>query len=193
MKTGQVKQTQQITTFWPQLWVTTTVSKLLQNSKVNWPPPNTVRVSFTVWDITQRASCNERSASSRICWVAPRSTIEHASPRATPAQFTQPINASTSHGHCFSLTKSNKIAAMTQQTNVTTFATEKLSTLWSDDGRQTGEFDQSVLADHDFLNEVTSAEFYRLRHVKGWNDLTTYTRPHTHTAIITAIIQTSLG
>ena len=48
------------------------------------PPPNTVRVSFTVCWRTHTASCKERSASSRICCVAPRSTTVQASPNATP-------------------------------------------------------------------------------------------------------------
>lgn len=48
------------------------------------PPPYTILVSFTVCCNTQRASWRERSASSRICCVAPRTTIVQASPSATP-------------------------------------------------------------------------------------------------------------
>mmetsp|Transcript_9878 Transcript_9878/g.17200 ORF Transcript_9878/g.17200 Transcript_9878/m.17200 type:complete len:238 (+) Transcript_9878:788-1501(+) len=48
------------------------------------PPPYTIRVSFTAVSSTHRASCRLRSASSRTCWLAPRSTIVHASPAATP-------------------------------------------------------------------------------------------------------------
>ena len=48
------------------------------------PPPYTTLVSFTVCWSTHRASWSERSASSRICWVAPRTTMVHASPSATP-------------------------------------------------------------------------------------------------------------
>ena len=64
------------------------------NSRGDRPPPKTVLVSFTVCDMTQSASCSDRSASSRICWVAPRRTIEHASPRATPAVANKPITVS---------------------------------------------------------------------------------------------------
>jgi len=63
------------------------MSKFQENNQSDWPPPKTVRVSFTVWDMTHKASCRDLSASSRICWVAPRSTIEHASPRATPGRL----------------------------------------------------------------------------------------------------------
>lgn len=48
------------------------------------PPPYTVFVSLTVCERTHRASCRDLSASSRICWVAPRSTTVHASPSDTP-------------------------------------------------------------------------------------------------------------
>lgn len=48
------------------------------------PPPYTILVSFTVAARTHSASCSERSASSMICWVAPRMTIVHASPSGTP-------------------------------------------------------------------------------------------------------------
>ena len=50
------------------------------------PPPNTVAVSLTVCDSTHRASCKERSASSKICCVAPRRTMVHASPSFTPVK-----------------------------------------------------------------------------------------------------------
>jgi hypothetical protein len=53
------------------------------------PPPYTVRVSLMVCDSTHRASCSDRSASSKICCVAPRSMIVHASPRATPLHHKQ--------------------------------------------------------------------------------------------------------
>ncbi|KAH3679291.1 hypothetical protein WICMUC_001115 [Wickerhamomyces mucosus] len=48
------------------------------------PPPNTVLVSLVVCDKTDNASCNERSASSKTCSVAPLKTIVHASPAAQP-------------------------------------------------------------------------------------------------------------
>lgn len=48
------------------------------------PPPYTVRGSLTVCVRTHRASCNERSASSRICFVAPLMTIVQASFIAQP-------------------------------------------------------------------------------------------------------------
>lgn len=47
---------------------------------VSRPPPKMVRGSFTVCANTHSASCSERSASSRICCVAPRRTTVHASP-----------------------------------------------------------------------------------------------------------------
>jgi len=54
---------------------------------------------------------------------------------------------------------------------------ETLSTLCTNGWRQTREFDQSVLANHDFLDELTSAKFYRLRHVKSGNNLAACTQP----------------
>ena len=47
------------------------------------PPPYTTRASFTVSLSTHSASCSERSASSKMCVLAPRSTMVHASPSAT--------------------------------------------------------------------------------------------------------------
>lgn len=43
------------------------------------PPPHTVLVSLTVCVSTHKASWSERSASSRICCVAPLITMVHAS------------------------------------------------------------------------------------------------------------------
>ena len=48
------------------------------------PPPLTTRLSRTVLVRTHRASCRERSASPRTWLEAPRRTIVHASPLATP-------------------------------------------------------------------------------------------------------------
>ena len=48
------------------------------------PPPSTVRVSLTVCERTERASCKDRSASSTIWFVDPRRTTVQASPAATP-------------------------------------------------------------------------------------------------------------
>ena len=48
------------------------------------PPPGIVRVSRTVLDNTQRASCRERSASSNTCVDAPLNTTVHSSPDAQP-------------------------------------------------------------------------------------------------------------
>ena len=48
------------------------------------PPPYTILISLTVRDNTHKASCNDRSASSKICCVAPRMTMLQASPKATP-------------------------------------------------------------------------------------------------------------
>lgn len=48
------------------------------------PPPSTVREDCTVWDSTQRASWMDLSASSRKCWLLPRSTMEQAAPPAQP-------------------------------------------------------------------------------------------------------------
>lgn len=48
------------------------------------PPPYTILVSLTVCVKTHKASCNDRSASSKICRVAPRRTIVQASPSETP-------------------------------------------------------------------------------------------------------------
>mmetsp|Transcript_10549 Transcript_10549/g.48495 ORF Transcript_10549/g.48495 Transcript_10549/m.48495 type:complete len:223 (+) Transcript_10549:174-842(+) len=48
------------------------------------PPPYTTRLSFTVDTSTQSASWRDRSASPSTCDDAPRSTMVHASPFATP-------------------------------------------------------------------------------------------------------------
>ena len=48
------------------------------------PPPNVVFVSLTVDVNTQRASWRDLSASPMICSVAPRKTMEQASPNGTP-------------------------------------------------------------------------------------------------------------
>ena len=61
--------------------------------KWHWPPPKTILVSLTVWERTQRASWMDRSASSRICWVAPRSTMVHASPSSTPVNSTAKLHS----------------------------------------------------------------------------------------------------
>uniref|UniRef100_A0A6B0V1C8 Putative secreted protein n=1 Tax=Ixodes ricinus TaxID=34613 RepID=A0A6B0V1C8_IXORI len=73
------------------------------------PPPNTTRLSFTTCERTQRASWSERSASSRICWVAPRSTMVQASPRGTPenlSSLSSPIITSSIRSHVPSRTSS---------------------------------------------------------------------------------------
>ena len=56
---------------------------------------------------THSASCSERSASSSRCEEAPRSTIVHASPHATPEKCTSrssPIMISSTSLHSPSLT-----------------------------------------------------------------------------------------
>mmetsp|Transcript_1884 Transcript_1884/g.4198 ORF Transcript_1884/g.4198 Transcript_1884/m.4198 type:complete len:256 (-) Transcript_1884:1107-1874(-) len=51
------------------------------------PPPYTTRESRMVAWSTHSASCRERSASSRMCVLAPRRTIVQASPIATPEKW----------------------------------------------------------------------------------------------------------
>lgn len=63
------------------------------------PPPYTVLVSFTVWARTQRASCRDLSASSRICWVAPRKTMVQASPRKHTCKRIKKRNLDTKMGY----------------------------------------------------------------------------------------------
>ena len=58
--------------------------KTFSSSIYALPPPYTILVSLTVRDNTHKASCNDRSASSKICCVAPRMTMLQASPKATP-------------------------------------------------------------------------------------------------------------
>jgi len=73
------------------------------------PPPKTVLVSFTVWLKTHKASWIERSASSKIWLVAPRKTIVHASPAATPENLislSSPIIISSIRSQWPSLTSS---------------------------------------------------------------------------------------
>lgn len=69
--------------FLPLMVLTASSTALLINISAQ-PPPKTVRVSLTVCDRTESASCSDRSASSTICVVAPRRTTVHASPAATP-------------------------------------------------------------------------------------------------------------
>ena len=58
--------------------------KTFSSSIYSLPPPYTILVSLTVRDNTHKASCNDHSASSKICCVAPRMTMLQASPKATP-------------------------------------------------------------------------------------------------------------
>jgi hypothetical protein len=50
-----------------------------------------VRLQLTVSLSTQSASCSDLSASSRMWLLAPRSTMVHASPSATPAHNIQAL------------------------------------------------------------------------------------------------------
>mmetsp|Transcript_32759 Transcript_32759/g.80704 ORF Transcript_32759/g.80704 Transcript_32759/m.80704 type:complete len:225 (-) Transcript_32759:984-1658(-) len=66
------------------------------------PPPYTMRESLTVLVSTHRASCSERSASHSTWLEAPRSTMVHASPLATPLNLislSSPIMISCTSSH----------------------------------------------------------------------------------------------
>mmetsp|Transcript_2277 Transcript_2277/g.8764 ORF Transcript_2277/g.8764 Transcript_2277/m.8764 type:complete len:235 (+) Transcript_2277:1530-2234(+) len=66
------------------------------------PPPYTIRLSLTVAVNTQSASCSDRSASPSTCEDAPRNTIVHASPFATPLNLislSSPIMISSTKSH----------------------------------------------------------------------------------------------
>mmetsp|Transcript_17157 Transcript_17157/g.52779 ORF Transcript_17157/g.52779 Transcript_17157/m.52779 type:complete len:222 (-) Transcript_17157:1071-1736(-) len=75
------------------------------------PPPGIVRVSRTVRDSTQSASWSDRSASSRTCVDAPRSTTVHASPDAQPLKrmsLSSPIMISSMRSQVPSVARSGR-------------------------------------------------------------------------------------
>mmetsp|Transcript_16647 Transcript_16647/g.42504 ORF Transcript_16647/g.42504 Transcript_16647/m.42504 type:complete len:224 (+) Transcript_16647:409-1080(+) len=86
------------------------------------PPPGSTLVWTTVCERTQSASCSERSASSRMCSLAPRSTMEQASALGQPPKrmsLSSPIMISSMVSACPSVTSSGVSKVETMSPRVT--------------------------------------------------------------------------